>query len=88
MFLLGVLHNGHEAVRQDGDENRHNQKVTDDEEDGHDGFAEDIVACPVIPSSRREAHDDLKDDVSHSIRIDAFVRKGKSKGDEESRTKD
>ena len=60
MFLICVLHDGHERVRQDSDQDRNDEEVTNDQEDSHDDLPEDVVFWPGVPSSRTEAHHDLK----------------------------
>src|SRR5665213_86150 len=89
MFLVGILDNCHEGIRKDGDQDRHNEEVTDEEEECQNSLSQYVVASPSVPCGWSKSHYHLKKGVSNRSRgINSLVAKGQCQGHEEATTAD
>jgi len=76
VLLVGVLHNSHEGVCEDGNEDCDDEEVTDEEKQGEDGSTEKVVGRPHVPGCRCEAHDELE-----SVNVSQIVTMRPAKSD-------
>lgn len=68
VLLIGILHNTHEGIRQNGDEDGDDDKVTNEQEHCQDEFAQHIIFVPKTPCCWSKTHEHLKQGICDSSR--------------------